>query len=116
MSANLINSKSQNSNGCFAKIVNMIWIVTNTEMIIAITIMKRIIKFEKNNCQPCDTVGKILDEMGVTYERVNAFDNPDVAAKHRVMTLPTVVVLDDDKEVTRIKGVNREQLSQVNFW
>jgi len=46
--------------------------------------MRRIVKFEKNDCNPCAMVSDLLDKKGVEYERVNPFDNPDMAVKYRV--------------------------------
>lgn len=75
--------------------------------------MTKIIKFEKPNCQPCVAVGEILDEMNLTYEAINPFDQPDLAAKYRIRTVPTVVVLNGDQEVKRIVGVDSTQLKAL---
>ena len=33
--------------------------------------MKKLVKFEKNDCNPCAMVSDLLDKKGVEYERIN---------------------------------------------
>ena len=35
--------------------------------------MRKIIKFEKNDCNPCAMVSDLLDKKGIEYERINPF-------------------------------------------
>ena len=56
--------------------------------------MKKIIKFEKNDCNPCAMVSDLLDKKGVEYERINPFDNPEIAVKYRVRSVPTVILFE----------------------
>lgn len=73
--------------------------------------MTRIIKFEKNDCAPCNQVSDFLDSKGISYEKINPFDNPDLAIRFKVRTVPTVIVLKDDEETKRIIGFKPEELS-----
>lgn len=75
--------------------------------------MARIIKFEKNDCAPCAQVSAYLDNKGIAYETVNPFDEPELAVKFKVRTVPTVIVLEDDQVKTRIIGFNPEELEQI---
>ena len=75
--------------------------------------MKKIIKFEKNDCNPCAMVSKFLDKKGVKYERINAFDNPEMALKFRVRTVPTVILMENDAEVKRVMGFKMEELNEM---
>lgn len=75
--------------------------------------MKRIIKFEKNDCNPCAMVSEFLDRKGVKYERINAFDNPEMAMKFRVRTVPTVILMENDAEVKRVMGFKMEELNEM---
>lgn len=72
--------------------------------------MSKIIKFEKNDCVPCDQVSAFLDEKGVAYERINPFDNPELAVKYKVRTVPTVLVIENDEVQQRIIGFNPDEL------
>lgn len=77
--------------------------------------MKRIIKFEKNDCNPCAMVSEFLDRKGVEYERINAFDNPEMAMKFRVRTVPTVILMENDAEVKRVMGFKMEELNEMTL-
>ena len=39
--------------------------------------MRKIIKFEKSDCNPCTMVSELLDKTGIQYEKVNPFDDPE---------------------------------------
>lgn len=75
--------------------------------------MKKIIKFEKSDCNPCAMVSEFLDKKGVEYERINAFDNPEMAMKFRVRTVPTVILMENDSEVKRVMGFKMEELNEM---
>ena len=75
--------------------------------------MKKIIKFEKNDCNPCAMVSEFLDKKGVKYERINAFDNPEMAMKFKVRTVPTVILMENDTEVKRVMGFKMEELNEM---
>ncbi|WP_262246774.1 glutaredoxin family protein [Parapedobacter soli] len=75
--------------------------------------MTRIIKFEKNDCVPCNQVSEFLDRRGVSYEKVNPFDKPELAIQYKVRTVPTVIVLNQDQETQRIIGFKPEELSAL---
>ncbi len=72
--------------------------------------MKTVLKFEKNDCAPCNMVSEFLEKHGVNYEKVNPFDRPDLAMKYRVRSVPTVIVLNDTQEVERVIGFKPEEL------
>lgn len=75
--------------------------------------MARIIKFEKNDCAPCAQVSAFLDNRGITYETINPFDQPDLAAKFKIRTVPTVLVLNDDEVQQRIIGFKPDELASI---
>jgi len=75
--------------------------------------MTRIIKFEKRDCAPCAQVSAFLDNKGIRYESVNPFDEPDLAAKLRVRTVPTVIVMRDEEVQRRIIGFKPDELAAI---
>lgn len=75
--------------------------------------MKRIIKFEKDDCAPCNMVSEYLDLKGVLYEKVNPFDQPEIAMKYKVRTVPTVIVTHQDEILHRIIGFKPEELNKA---
>ena len=54
----------------------------------------------------------IIDELAKEYEgivkigKLNVDDNPDTARQYRVMTIPTLIVFKDGKEVSTSIGVS----------
>ncbi len=75
--------------------------------------MTRVIKFEKNDCAPCNQVSEFLDQRGINYETVNPFDKPELAIQYKVRTVPTVIVIEQDQEKQRIIGFKPEELSAI---
>lgn len=72
--------------------------------------MTKLLDFWAEWCGPCKFMEPILEELEnelagkVTIEKINVDENPDLAAKYGVMSIPTYIVLKDDKEVERIIG------------
>lgn len=75
--------------------------------------MKKIIKFEKKDCNPCQMVSVWLDTREIEYERIDAFDNPMAAAEMKVRSVPTVILVEDGKEIKRSTGFKPEELEEL---
>lgn len=75
--------------------------------------MKKIVKFEKKDCNPCVLVSDYLDRTGVAYQTVNPFDEPHLAMKYKVRTLPTVILLNEGEEVGRTIGFQPSELKTI---
>lgn len=75
--------------------------------------IKRIIKFEKDDCSPCNMVSEYLDRKGVSYETINPFNEPELAMQFRVRSVPTVILLEQDQELSRVIGFKPEELSAL---
>lgn len=73
-----------------------------------------IIKIEKNNCTPCKMVGQFLDSSNVKYTVENIEENPDVIDKYDIMSVPTVIKLDNEgNEIARVVGFNIDKLNKI---
>ena len=60
-------------------------------------------------CGPCRMVSPIVDEIteerrDITVGKVNVDDENALAMKYGVMSIPTLIVFQDGKEITRIVG------------
>lgn len=62
-------------------------------------------------CAPCRVMGSILgdlaDSLGgqAAIAKVNVDENPELAVKFRVQSIPLLVLLKDGREVSRVVGV-----------
>ncbi len=62
-------------------------------------------------CGPCRMLAPVLDELAsemggrVRFGKLNVDENPVTAARFNVGSIPTLLVLEDGKEVDRIVGV-----------
>ena len=73
----------------------------------------KILKFEKKDCNPCALVSDLLDKSGVQYEKVNPFNNPELAMKYKVRSVPTVILVEQDQEIRRTVGFKPEELQEI---
>lgn len=70
-----------------------------------------VVDFYADWCGPCQTVGLILEELAgesegkIKFGKLNVDENPPIAAKYKVMSIPTVIVFRDGKEVGRKIGL-----------
>ncbi len=62
-------------------------------------------------CGPCNAVGPVIDELAeeyngrVTVGKLNVDDNPEVARRYNVSSIPAVLVFQDGQIVERFLGV-----------
>lgn len=75
--------------------------------------MRQIIKFEKEGCVPCKNLDRWLKENQVAYVSKNIMNNLDLARTYNVKSVPTLLVLDGEVEVSRAIGFDPETLKGV---
>ena len=71
-----------------------------------------ILKFFGSWCNPCKALSKSLKDAGIEHKSIDVDENEELTEKYNVMSVPTIVVLDeDDNEVGRFIGSRtKEQL------
>lgn len=71
-----------------------------------------ILKFFGSWCNPCKVLSKNLEDAGIEHKSIDVDENEELTEKYNVMSVPTIVVLDeDDNEVGRFIGSRtKEQL------
>jgi glutaredoxin len=57
--------------------------------------MSGLIKFERKNCAPCKLVGNTLKGANIPHTTVDVEEQPELAAKYRIMSVPTIINGDD---------------------
>lgn len=71
---------------------------------------KKLLKFSKSNCIPCEQLTQWLERNHILYEEINPFDNPELAAKYKVKTVPSLLLFEDGVIKTRLIGFNLDEL------
>ena len=70
-------------------------------------------------CGPCRIIGPVVEALAGTYQgkmkmgKLNVDDHPQVAARFRIMNIPTLLLFKGGQEVDRIVGVvPKEELTR----
>ncbi len=77
---------------------------------------KCLIDFYADWCGPCQMLGKVLEEMknnlSIPVIKINTDKFPDLSQKMGVMSIPTLILMDDNKELKRNTGfINKDELN-----
>lgn len=75
-------------------------------------------------CGPCQMVGPIVEELALEYEgkikvlKLNTDDNPEIASRYQIMSIPTLNFFKDGKVIDRIVGAApkkqfKEKIDQI---
>ncbi len=71
-------------------------------------------------CGPCRMVGPVVEQLAeemagkLSFGKINIDENADAAMRYGVVSIPTMILFKDGKEVERIVGArNKSYLSQV---
>ncbi len=75
--------------------------------------MKKIIKFEKADCNPCVMVSQYLDAKSTTFEAINPFNNPEIAVKYKIRSVPTTLLIENDEILMRSIGFQPDELNRI---
>lgn len=76
--------------------------------------MAKLIKFEKDNCPACTMVENFLTDNKVVAEKVNPFNDPKLATKFMISSVPVTILLDEEgNEMGRSRGFNPSELEEL---
>lgn len=78
--------------------------------------MKQVLRFTAAWCGPCKMLAKTLDniETDVSITVVDIDTDPETTKKYGVRGVPTLVMVDNDKEISRLVGSKPE--AELRTW
>lgn len=77
--------------------------------------MKKVLRFTATWCQPCKMLTKILENVTteLPIEVIDIDEQSDLAVKYSIRSVPTLVMIEDDKEIRRMSGVKtKDELTE----
>ena len=80
--------------------------------------MKKILYFSATWCQPCQTLGPIMESLKgqINYDKIDVDDDMDLPARYGVRNVPTLILLDEIGE-TKGRLVGLQTKDQIlNFY
>ena len=93
---------------------------TNFDQEIKENTLPFLVDFWAQWCGPCQMMGPILDQIATDFKgrarvgKVNVDENPNLAGKFGVMSIPTLILFVDGQEKERLVGViPKERLIQL---
>lgn len=78
--------------------------------------MKQMLKFSAGWCGPCQALGMTLkseDDWGIEIKEIDIDEELDLSAEYGIRGVPTLVIMEDGKEVRRKSGaLSKTQLKE----
>ncbi len=70
-----------------------------------------IVDFFATWCGPCQMLGPILEELSTTYKvcKVNVDENQELAREYGIMSIPTVFIYKDGKQINKFIGYKTKE-------
>lgn len=79
-----------------------------------------LIDFFAEWCMPCVMMGPVIEDLNeefkgkVKFGKVNVEDNPEIASKYGISSIPNFILIKDGTIVEQVMGaINQEDLSKV---
>jgi thioredoxin 1 len=71
--------------------------------------MKQILYFTASWCQPCRQLGPIMESLSgqINYRKLDIDDEEDFAVRYKVRSVPTLVLIENGVEKSRLVGVHQ---------
>lgn len=73
-----------------------------------------LVDFYADWCGPCKMLGNVLENMDLNVIKINTDKFPELAQKFGVMSIPTVVIYKNKKEVNKFIGFkSKEEIKEI---
>jgi thioredoxin 1 len=78
--------------------------------------MKQLFYFYGPWCQPCKSFSPVMDQVSknISVRKINIDYEPDVIGRFNVSSVPTVILVENEREVRRFVGV-KSYNEVINF-
>ena len=78
--------------------------------------MKQVLKFAASWCQPCKALSMMLENQagGENIEEIDIDKDMDRAIQYQVRSVPTMIMLEDGKEIKRKVGLPTNE--ELTIW
>jgi thioredoxin 1 len=79
--------------------------------------MKKILYFSASWCQPCKTLGPIMESVSdqVNYQKIDVDNNQDLSIEYRVRNIPTLILIENGEAKGKLVGIQSKE-SILNFY
>lgn len=74
---------------------------------------KRVIKFSRPSCVPCQMVANYLNEKQVEAEEVNVYEDADLANMYNIQSVPVLMLLDGEDVEDMVIGYNPDEIDRL---